>query len=130
MVRNRWAIAAALLLMGLALLFLRSRFGPIATATSVADGSVGDTPMAQVRHRRIVPKRVAPSPGVQTNVDGGPATVSIKTVRSLFEVSAMLHRNAAEAAENVDRYCAETAPAPSTSDRSSGARNGIHGRGA
>jgi len=117
--RNRAAIAAALLLIGLALLFLRSRLRPIATAEWVGDASVGSTPVAHVGHHRVVsgvPKRVAPSsdasPGVQSKVDGGQAAVSIKTVRSLFEISTKLHLNAVEAAENVERYCAETAKLP------------------
>jgi len=59
-----------------------------------------------------VPKRVIPSPAAQTSVDGGQAALSIQTMHGLFWISSKLHLNAVEAAQNVERYCAETAKLP------------------
>ena len=43
---------------------------------------------------------------------GDDAGLRLKALQSMFEVSKMLERNAAEAAANIERYCAETAKLP------------------
>ncbi len=68
------------------------------------------TPRAAPQRERR--RASAPAPQATADLDAGPAALTLQSLQSMMDASALLRRNAAEAAADVARYCAEAAKAP------------------
>ena len=82
----------------------------LALAPAVAASRVERTAPAISDAGPVASARVAVS--AAPDADGGPPAFTVKTVKSMLAVSALLKRNADEAAALVDKYCAATAKLP------------------
>jgi hypothetical protein len=94
------------------------RWHSSATVESALSAAADSTQAAaHGRQLRRAPVPPAPPPAAPIAAgraaDAGPPVVlTLKALQSMFDVSKLLQRNAAEAAANVERYCAEAAKLP------------------
>jgi hypothetical protein len=82
---------------------------------SGASSPVTATHESVVRQHETQRAPAVPSPAsaAKAGSDAGlPVGLSLRTLQSMFDASKLLKRNAAEAAANLERYCAETAKLP------------------